>query len=154
MPRRWRPRWGGRCTRWRTRWSLMNLLSSGKGSNCALIETLSKSWTWSTRNSFQQAQILFTSVAVSMSWKFCMTRHTFIYITSNFCDEITSAHMTFFRVCFYWMWCQVLYQFRIVLRESWGSAIIVQSSRYQCDLTVIAVFYILSVMVKAAAGPI
>ena len=39
------------------------------------------------------------------------------------------------------MWWQVLYHFRIGRRESWGSAITVQCPRYQCDLTVIAVFY-------------
>jgi hypothetical protein len=34
---------------------------------------------------------LFTSVAVPMLWKFRMTRHMFIYIKSDFIDEITSA---------------------------------------------------------------
>lgn len=75
MPRRWRLRWGGRCTRWRTPWSLMSLLRSGKGSSCALIDPVK-----GVKHLASALRKHRFCLPVPMLWKFCMTKRAIIYI--------------------------------------------------------------------------
>lgn len=90
MPRRWRPRWEGRCTRWRTPWSLMSLLSSGKGSRCALIDPVK-----GVKHLATALRKHRFCLPVPMLWKFCMTKHAIFYINWIFSDKTTSPHITF-----------------------------------------------------------
>ena len=61
--------------RWRTPWSLMSLLNSGKGSRCAFIDPV---------KGVEHLQRLLRKhrfcLTVPLLWKSCMTKHAIIYI--------------------------------------------------------------------------
>ena len=61
--------------RWRTPWSLMSLLNSGKGSRCAFIDPV---------KGVEDLQWLLRKhrfcLPVPLLWKSCMTKHAIIYI--------------------------------------------------------------------------
>jgi hypothetical protein len=66
----------------------MSLLSSGKGSNWSLIDPV--------KVVKRRSCLPLWQCRLSRLWKFCITKHTFIYIKSDFSDKITSAYMAFF----------------------------------------------------------